>query len=82
MYTHPSLTRRGVGRRILAGCEEAASSRSARWSLVATLSGHPLYEAFGFTDVERIVITGDAVDVPAIRMRKEIQHVPASPDER
>src|SRR5262245_49698812 len=26
MYTHPSFTRRGVGRRILAGCEEAAAA--------------------------------------------------------
>jgi GNAT superfamily N-acetyltransferase len=82
MYTHPSFTRRGVGRRILAGCEEAASAEGfSALELVATLSGHPLYEAFGFTDIERIVITGD-VDVPAIRMRKEIHSAPAPPDER
>jgi GNAT superfamily N-acetyltransferase len=83
MYTHPSFTRRGVGRRILAGCEAAASAEGFRaLELVATLSGHPLYEAFGFADVERIVITGDSVDVPAVRMRKEIPSAPAPPDER
>src|ERR1700744_3706387 len=40
MYTHPDFARRGVGRRILALCESAASQAGfSRVELMATLSG-------------------------------------------
>src|SRR5215207_4673176 len=46
MYTHPAYTRRGVGRLILARCEEAAAAEGfTSVELMATLSGRPLYEA-------------------------------------
>src|SRR5436189_4462724 len=47
MYTHPRFARRGVGRRILALCEEAAAAEGfRRLELMATLSGEPLYSAY------------------------------------
>jgi GNAT superfamily N-acetyltransferase len=69
MYTHPDFTRRGVGRRILDLCEQAALAEGFReLQLVATLSGEPLYRAYGFGEIERIVDQG----VPLIRMGKLI----------
>jgi GNAT superfamily N-acetyltransferase len=73
MYTDPSFTRRGVGRRILAGCEEAAAAEGfTELELHATLSGHPLYLAYGFVDVEAITIDVGGTPVPAIKMHKSI----------
>src|SRR6185295_12175910 len=44
MYTHPSFIRRGVGRLILAQCEEAARAEGfTRAELGATMAGLPLY---------------------------------------
>jgi GNAT superfamily N-acetyltransferase len=49
MYTHPAFTRRGVGRLILALCEDAARGEGfARAELVATAAGRPLYAACGY----------------------------------
>lgn len=82
MYTHPSFTRRGVGRRILAGCEEAAAAEGfTALELHATLSGHPLYQAFGFADVEEMTIVSGGVPIPTVKMRREIHGTPASPDQ-
>jgi GNAT superfamily N-acetyltransferase len=48
MYTHPTFTRRGVGRLILSRCESAAAAEGfSRIELMATRSGQPLYEAAG-----------------------------------
>jgi len=74
MYTHPAFTRRGVGRLILTTCEQRAAGEGFQTlELTATLAGHPLYEAYGFTTVEEIVIDGGEVGVPAIRMRKPVE---------
>src|SRR5438552_2769354 len=49
MFVRPDWTRRGLGRRIIAACEQAALDEGFhRLDLVATLSGVPLYEACGF----------------------------------
>lgn len=43
MYTHPDFARRGVGRLVLALCEEAARREGfVRAELMGTLSGEPL----------------------------------------
>lgn len=48
-YVHPEWSRRGIGRQILAACEDAAwRSGFARLELVATLPGEPLYSALGY----------------------------------
>lgn len=72
MYTHPDFTRRGVGRRILALCEQAAAAAGfARTELMATLAGEPLYRASGYVEIERIESAPvDGVTVPLVRMGK------------
>jgi len=74
MYTNPAYVRRGVGRLVLSLCEAAAAAEGfTRLELVATLSGEPLYSAYGFTPLERIEIAVGAVAVPAVRMEKPVE---------
>ena len=78
MYTHPDFARRGVGRLILALCEDAARAAGFhRLELMGTLSGRPLYEAYGFTALEETVDPRGGAPVPLVRMGKAIS--PASP---
>jgi len=73
MYTNPQYARRGVGRLVLSLCEEAAALEGfTRLELVGTLSGEPLYSAYGFTPFERIEVSVSDVSVPAVRMQKAI----------
>ncbi|WP_045745581.1 GNAT family N-acetyltransferase [Actinoplanes rectilineatus] len=73
MYTHPDHARRGIGRMVLAACEQAAAAEGFRsLDLMATLSGEPLYTAAGFTVVERLADDRTGVPVPLARMRKKI----------
>jgi GNAT superfamily N-acetyltransferase len=51
MFVRPDWTRRGLGRRIIEACEDAAREQGFRQlDLVATLPGVPLYRACGFTN--------------------------------
>jgi len=72
MYTAPSHVRRGIGRLILALCEEAARTEGfARVELGATMGGKPLYEAAGYHPLELMqVATPSGVAVPILRMEK------------
>jgi GNAT superfamily N-acetyltransferase len=73
MYTHPSFARRGVGRLILELCEDAAGAEGfRRLELMATLSGRPLYESYGFTPIEDILDDRGGEPVPLTRMGKAI----------
>jgi GNAT superfamily N-acetyltransferase len=73
MYTNPAFARRGVGRLILTLCERAVAAEGfRRLQLVSTLAGEPLYTAFGFTPVERIVDATGGARVPLVRMVKDI----------
>jgi GNAT superfamily N-acetyltransferase len=73
MFTHPAFARRGVGRLILARCEEAARAEGfTALSLMASLAGRPLYEAAGFTVVEHVVDTTGSAPVPLLRMAKTL----------
>ena len=77
MYTHPELTRRGVGRRVLELCEAAAEAEGfARLELVATRSGRPLYETYGFIAVEEFEDASGGAPVPLTRMSKVIERRP------
>ena len=76
MYTSPAYARRGVGRLVLSLCEQAAAAEGfSRLELMSTLSGEPLYTAYGFQPLERIPdATGgsSAVPVPCVRMEKPV----------
>lgn len=72
MYTDPAFVRRGVGRLILALCEDAARAEGfARAELVATLAGEPLYTACGYRPALRFADDRGGVAVPLVRMTKE-----------
>ncbi len=73
MYTRPQHTRKGIGRLIIALCEEAAKAEGfTKMELVATLSGEPLYRACGFEAYENIVDDRGGAGVPLLRMRKSL----------
>src|SRR5215207_4987291 len=73
MYTNPAYARRGVGRRILLLCEAAAAAEGfTRLELMSTLSGEPLYTAYGFRPLERLLDATGGVSVPLIRMEKPV----------
>ena len=73
MYTNPTHARRGVGRLILTLCEQAAAAEGfKRLELMSTLSGEPLYTAYGFRPLERVVDATGGAPVPLIRMEKPI----------
>ena len=73
MYTQPAYARRGVGRLILSLCEEAARAEGfTQLELMSTLSGEPLYAAYGFREVERLADASGGAPVPIVRMAKPI----------
>jgi GNAT superfamily N-acetyltransferase len=74
MFVRGDWTRRGLGRRILEACEDAARAEGfTQLVLSATLAGVPLYRAYGFEDVEpHVVILPDGVELECVRMAKSI----------
>jgi GNAT superfamily N-acetyltransferase len=74
MFVRADWTRRGLGRRILEACEEAARAEGfRRLALGSTLAGLPLYEAYGFRRIEDFEVTlPDGVMVEAVSMEKPI----------
>ena len=73
MYTAPAFARRGVGRLILELCEAAAKTEGfTRMELMGTMSGRPLYESYGFQQIEKILDDRGGAPVPLVRMGKSI----------
>ena len=74
MYTSPDFTRRGIGRMVLALCEDAARREGFKTvELGATMGGKPLYEACGYKPIELMQVpTPNGVAVPILRMGKPI----------
>lgn len=74
MYTDPGHARRGIGRLILALCEDAAREAGFnRLELMATAAGEPLYAACGYRVIERVDrLSANGVAVPGAVMRKEL----------
>jgi GNAT superfamily N-acetyltransferase len=73
-FVHPKWARRGIGRSIMAACEQAIIAAGFRTvDIVATLAGEPLYASFGYVVVDRydISMTG-GLSLPAVRMSKPI----------
>ncbi|MBC7921153.1 MAG: GNAT family N-acetyltransferase [Ferruginibacter sp.] len=71
-FVHPQWARRGIGRRIIQVCEEAARRAGFdRLELAATLPGEPLYTAVGYQAGERTEIPfPDGETFPIVRMTK------------
>ena len=71
-FVHPDFARRGIGKQIIAACEEAAAAAGfRRLELAATLSGEPLYLAVGYEMIERWEHSlPDNVTMPLVRMGK------------
>lgn len=74
MYTDPAFTRRGIGRMVLALCEEAARAAGFhRLEMMATLGGEPLYRACGYHEIARVPAMADTdPPVPGVRMGKDL----------
>ena len=74
MYTDPAYVRRGIGRLILALCEDAARAEGfTRLELMATAAGEPLYTACGYHVIERAErLAMNGVAVPGAVMGKTL----------
>lgn len=73
MYTHPRHARKGVGRLIVALCEDAARAEGfMHMELMSTLAGEPLYRRCGYQAVERLLDARGGEPVPLIRMTKAL----------
>ena len=73
-FVHPAWARRGIGRSIMAACEQAIVASGFRTvDIVATLAGEPLYASFGYAAVERyeIPMTG-GLSLPVVRMTRTL----------
>ena len=74
MYCHPEWARQGIGSYIMEISEQAAKDAGFnKLTLGATLAGIPLYEKYGFTELERRMDTADnGVQVPIVPMIKDL----------
>ncbi|HYN70738.1 MAG TPA: GNAT family N-acetyltransferase [Candidatus Eisenbacteria bacterium] len=74
MFVRGDRTRRGLGRRILEACEQAARAEGFRTlALMATLPGVLLYERYGFRETERSILRlPDGVEIGAVAMEMPI----------
>jgi len=74
MFVRADWTRRGLGRRILEGCEAAARREGfRRLALMATLPGVPLYLAYGFRPLEELeVALEDGIMLKCVSMEMPI----------
>lgn len=74
MFVRADWTRRGLGRQILEACEAAAKAEGFHMlSLLGTLPGVPLYEAYGFMETGRTdVVMPNGVWIECASMVKPI----------
>ena len=74
LFVHPNWARHGLGRLLVRLAEYGARDHGFRsMELVATLTGHGLYEACGYRAIKPVEITlPDAVLFPGIMMRKSL----------
>lgn len=74
-FVHPQWARQGVGRRILAACENAAIDAGfTRLEMGATLSGVPFYRAMGYAEVEKqSAPLSNGENLPIVKMAKVVK---------
>ena len=72
-FVHPEYARRGIGRMLLAACEDALRAAGfCEAVMVATLAGEPLYASAGYHVIERFEVTAQhGVKLGAVRMGKQ-----------
>lgn len=77
MFVRGDWTRRGLGRATLEASRQAAKAEGfSSLILVATLPGFPLYQAFGFVEIERVSVPmPDGVSVEGVVMQRPIDPV-------
>ncbi len=73
-FVAPAYARRGLGRRLLEHCAEAAAREGfTALELMATLPGVPLYTAMGFTALEPSApVQPDGVALRMVRMHRAL----------
>jgi len=73
-FIHPGWARKGIGRRVIQACEEAAMADGfSRMELVSTLPGEPLYAAMGYEVTRRFdQPLPNGVGVPLAHMKKQL----------
>lgn len=76
-FVRPGWTRRGLGAQILAACEDAAKGAGfTRFELGATLTGIPLYAAYGYAPIEETQAPlADGLTLPIVKMGKQVPDV-------
>ena len=74
-FIHPNWARKGIGRRIIEACEEAAKVDGfTRMELGATLPGEPLYAAMGYEVTDRFDIPmQDGTILACAHMNKQLR---------
>jgi GNAT superfamily N-acetyltransferase len=72
LFIHPQRARRGIGSKILAACEAAATAHGfQRFEMGATLTGVKLFRTAGYVPVENISISlANGESLPVVRMAK------------
>ena len=73
-FVHPDFARQGVGSRLMTACEAAAQAYGfTDLTLVATLTGEPLYVRHGFEAVRRYATPlTNGGELPMVEMRKHL----------
>lgn len=73
-FVHPSFARQGIGSQIMTACEAAAKAHGfTDLTLVATLTGEPLYRRHGFEAVRRYATPlANGHELPMVEMRKPL----------
>jgi GNAT superfamily N-acetyltransferase len=73
-FVHPEWGRRGIGRALLAHCEQAALAHAfVTTELMATLPGYKLYKVSGYVGDERVKLKlPSGIDIELIPMRKSL----------
>jgi GNAT superfamily N-acetyltransferase len=73
-FIDPNWARKGIGRRIIQACEDAARVDGfTRMELVATMPGEPLYAALGYEVTKRFdQPMTDGTTLPLAHMKKQL----------